>query len=125
MNSRYYTPDGSHPEDAISKAKTFINELQNVQEKYFSCLVDDLNLDKAGEDWLFDYIYNSDKNYDGFDAYLEEFGKQYEDLVIKDAISEPSETFLSTDFGEFSPMMHMSSCEADIETTFPPAYNHK
>ena len=37
--------------------------------------------------------------------------------------TDSGETFLSTDFGEFSPMMHMSSYEPDLESAFPPAYN--
>jgi len=123
MNKENYTPDGMHPEDAIYKVKTFINELQKVQEKYFNELVDDLNIDKIGEEWLFDYIYNGDDEYDGFDHYIEKSGKKYDDFIIKDILYNPLETFSSTDFGEFSPMMHMSSYDADIDTTFPTAFN--
>ena len=126
MNEKHYTPDGQHPEDAITKAKTFINELQKVQEDYFTKLVTDLNLTKEGEDWLFDYVYNStdEDKYDGFDHYLENFKKKYDDMVNKDIMyNNSAETFLSTDFGEFSPMIHMSSFEPDLETAFPPAYN--
>jgi hypothetical protein len=124
MNKEHYTPDGMHPEDAIYKAKTFINELQKVQEEYFNKLVVDLNLNKEGEDWLFDYVYNSDEEYDGFDHYLENYRKKYDDLILKDSMFNNSvDTFLPTDFGEFSPMLHMSSYEPDLETAFPPAYN--
>ena len=128
MNTTQYTTDGRHPEDAIYKAKEFINELQKVQEEYFTKLTKDLNLNKDGDDWLFDYIYNTsyDEGYDGFEHYLQQFNKKYEDLVLKDmrfVDPSPAETLLSTDLGEFSPMMHMSSYEPDLETTFPPAYN--
>ena len=126
MNEKYYTPDGHHPEDAIFKAKTFINELQNVQEEYFRNLANDLKLTKEGEDWLFDYVYNTteDEKYDGFEHYLEDFKKKYNDMVYPDVMyTNSAETLLSTDFGEFSPMMHMSSYEPDLETAFPPAYN--
>ena len=83
MNNIKYTPEGQHPEDAIFKAKTFINELQKVQEEYFTKLTNDLNLTKEGEDWLFDYIYNTadDCGYDGFDHYLADYKKKYEDIV--------------------------------------------
>ena len=126
MNEKYYTPKGQHPEDAIFKTKTFINELQKVQEEYFTNLVKDVNLTKEGEDWLFDYVYNStdEDKYDGFDHYLQDFKKEYDDMVSKDIMyTDSAETFLSTDFGEFSPMLDMSSYEPGVETIFPPAYN--
>jgi hypothetical protein len=126
MKTKNYTPDGQHPEDAIFKAKTFINELQKVQEEYFTKLATDLNLNRDGVDWLFDYVYNTtdDENYDGFDHYLEDHKKKYDDVVSQDMLyADSAETFLSTDFGEFSPMMQMSSYEPDLETAFPPAYN--
>jgi hypothetical protein len=125
MKTKNYTPDGQHPED-IFKANTFINELQKVQEDYFNKLVQNLNITKEGEDWLFDYVYNStdEDKYDGFDHYLEDFKKKYDDMIVKDIMyTDSGETFLSTDFGEFSPMMHMSSYEPDLESAFPPAYN--
>lgn len=114
-----------HPEDEIYKVKTFINELQKVQEEYFTKLVENLNLSKEGEDWLFDYLHNSDKNeFDDFQHYLNDFNKKYEDMIKKDEMYiDPAETFLSTDFAEFSPMLHMSSYEPDLETAFPSPYN--
>lgn len=116
-----------HPEDEIYKVKTFINELEKVQEDYFTKLVESLNLSKEGEDWLFDYIHNSTENkFDDFEHYLNGFNKKYEDMIKKDEIYiDPAETFLSTDFGEFSPMLHMSSYEADLETTFPDSFDYK
>ena len=82
----YYTFTGQHPDDAINKVKTFINELQVVQEKYYAQLINDLNLkDDSLDDWLFDYIYNEDPNIDFmFTEYLEDRGKKYEDFVKKD-----------------------------------------
>jgi hypothetical protein len=85
-NKQQYTPDGMHPEDAIYKVKTFVKELQNVQEKYIKKLVQDLNLNQDGEEWLFDYIYNSDEEVDDFSHYLELFKKKYEDLTLKNKI---------------------------------------
>lgn len=126
MKTEHYTKEGRHPEDVIHEVKTFINQLQKVQEDYFNELVKNLNLTKEGEDWLFDYVYNSsdEDKYDGFDHYLEDFKKKYDDMVTKDIMYTDSvETFLSTDFGEFSPMLDMSSYEPDLETAFPPAYN--
>ena len=114
-----------HPEDEIHKIKTFINELEKVQEEYFTKLVESLNLSKEGEDWLFDYIHNSSENeFDDFQHYLNGFNKKYEDMIKKDEMYiDAAETFLSTDFGEFSPMLHMRSYEPDLETAFPSPYN--
>jgi hypothetical protein len=101
-----------HPEDLIHKIKTFINELQEVQNVYFNTLVNDLKLNKDGDEFLFDYIYNCcDENFDDFEHYLQTFGKKYNDVSLNDQ-------------GE-NPALHMSSCEADIETNFPSAYNDR
>jgi hypothetical protein len=114
-----------HPEDQIHKAKTFINELEKVQEEHFARLIENLNLSKEGGDWLFDYIHNSSENeYDDFQHYLNGFNKKYEDMTKKnETYIDAAETFISTDFGEFSPMLHMSSYEPDLETAFPNPYN--
>jgi hypothetical protein len=122
-----YTFDNMHPEDAISKIKNFINELQTVQTTYFENLVSKLGINKEGEDWLFDYIFNTteEDKYDDFEHYLQDYKKTYSDFVQKhDTMYNSAETFLSTDFGEFSPMLHMSSYEADLETAFPSPYDN-
>jgi len=121
------TFNNMHPEDVIYKIKNFINELQTVQNTYFEKLVTDLGLNKEGEDWLFDYIYNTteEDKYEDFEHYLQDYKKTYENFVQKqDTMYNSPETFLSTDFGEFSPMIHMSSYEADLETTFPSPYDN-
>jgi|LauGreDrversion4_2_1035121.scaffolds.fasta_scaffold205176_1 hypothetical protein len=116
-----------HPEDEIYKVKTFINGLEKVQEEYFVRLVESLNLSKEGEDWLFDYIHNSSENeFDDFQHYLNGFNKKYEDMTKKDEMYiDSAETFLSTDFGEFSPMLHMSSYEPDLGIPLSTAFNEK
>jgi hypothetical protein len=80
MNQNY-TPDGLHPEDAIWKTKNFINELEKVQADYFSKLVHNLGLNKDGESWLFDYIYNSFGESEDFEDYLNDFKVKYIDLI--------------------------------------------
>jgi hypothetical protein len=71
-----------HPEDLIFEKKKFITELSNVQEIYLSILVEDLGLNKEGEEWLFDYVYNSSEDeYDDFGDYLEKHGQKYENFV--------------------------------------------
>ena len=79
MNKKHYTKSGQHPDDAINKAKTFINELRIVQEKQYAELFNDLNLkDNSLDDWLFDYIYNEDADIElMFTEYLESHGLSY------------------------------------------------
>jgi hypothetical protein len=79
MNKKHYTKSGQHPDDAINKVKTFINELQIVQEKYYAELFNDLNLkDNSLDDWLFDYIYNENADFGlMFTEYLESHGLSY------------------------------------------------
>ena len=86
MEPKYYTKTGQHPDDAINKVKTFINELQIVQEKYYAELINELNLkDDSLDEWLFDYVYNEDPAIDlMFTEYLEDVNKKYEDFVKKD-----------------------------------------
>lgn len=111
-----YTPDGMHPEDAIYKVKIFVNELQKIQNEYFDRLVTDLHLNKDGEDWLFDYIFNSDDEVDDFSHYLSNYKREYDDFVnSKDIMFNPLHTVGAAE--------HMSSYEADLETAFPCAYN--
>lgn len=86
MKPKYYTKTGQHPDDAINKVKTFINELQIVQEKYYAELINELNLkDDSLDEWLFDYVYNEDPAIDlMFTEYMEDKSKKYEDFVKKD-----------------------------------------
>jgi len=86
MKPKYYTKTGHHPDDVITKVKTFINELQAVQENYFNGLIDELNLkDESLHDWIFDYVYNEDSNIDlMFTEHLENLGKDYNDFVNED-----------------------------------------
>jgi len=58
MKKNHYTTDQKHPEDEISRVKTFITELQTVQEEYYEKLVKNLRIEGRGEEHLFDYIYN-------------------------------------------------------------------
>jgi hypothetical protein len=65
--------------EKINKVKTFINELQSVQESYFNSLVDELKISDELNDWLFDFIYNEDADVDvSFTEYIGKAGKTYE-----------------------------------------------
>lgn len=62
-------------EDKIYAARKFIQELQKVQEDYFTKISADLGFEPEGDmdDWLFDYIFNDTSN-NGFEEYLEAGG---------------------------------------------------
>jgi hypothetical protein len=62
-------------QDKIAAAKTFINELANVQDLYYHTLMVELKLDKTDriEDFLFDYVFNSG-NEETFVEYLGRHG---------------------------------------------------
>lgn len=86
MSNKTYTPKGKHPEDAIYEVKNFINKLQDVQEDYFQRLSKGLKLTEEGEEYLFDYIYNSNNEVDEIDDfahYLETLGKDYKNFIKK------------------------------------------
>jgi hypothetical protein len=86
MNNKTYTPKGKHPEDAIHEVKTFINKLQEVQEDYFKKLSKGLKLTEEGEEYLFDYIYNTNNEVDEIDDfahYLQTLGKSYRNFIKK------------------------------------------
>jgi hypothetical protein len=113
--------------NSIQKTKTFINELQKLQEKCFDELTLDLKLTSEGGDWLFDFIYNTSDEDDysnNFFHYLETYKKKFEDITFYDTMYNNSvEIFRPTDFGEFSPTLHMSSCEATLGTAFASSYD--
>jgi hypothetical protein len=60
-------------QDKIAAAKTFINELANVQDLYYHTLMVELGLDKTDriEDFLFDYVFNSGKE----ETFIEYLGR--------------------------------------------------
>ncbi len=102
-----------HPEDMIHEAKTFINELARVQEQYFVNLVNKLKITKTGEEFLFDYIYNSvDDKLDDFGHFLEQYNKTFNDMLDTNA------THCNTLQSSLLFSDHMSSMEPELETTF-------
>lgn len=67
-----------HPEDEIFRVKTFVGELEKVQNQYFETLCGDLKIEsERGRELLFDYVYNSE-HLDGFEDYLAQLGYTYE-----------------------------------------------
>ena len=110
-----------HPEDEIYHVKTFINELQLVQETYFNKLAAQLNMTKKGEEFLFDYVYNECENLKDFSEYLKSFDINFDDLVDH----KTEEIYGPIDFGDGSLMMHMNLHEPELDTAFPNAFDDK
>jgi hypothetical protein len=77
-----------HPEDEIFRVKTFINELQKVQDKYFQDLVSELHLTSEGEEFLFDYIFNETEDCDGFDGYINTLTDRYYNSFVEKKVSK-------------------------------------
>ena len=64
----------------ISKNKIFFDGLKQVQDLYFETLCERLKLNDLGEDWLFEYIYNFEKQDVSFDEFLLEKNVNQEDI---------------------------------------------
>lgn len=65
-------------EDRIYAVKTFISELSKVQDLYFQNLVKEMDITPTGEEYLFDYIFNSTEEED-FEHYLDGFTENRKD----------------------------------------------
>jgi hypothetical protein len=74
-----------HIEDEIYRIKNFINELSHVQTTYFEKLIKDYNFNEKGNDWLFDYIFNSadDEEMMDFEEYVVFHNMKMEELFNK------------------------------------------
>ena len=71
-----------HIEDEIFRIKNFLSELTKVQTAYFEKLAKDYNFNEKGNDWLFDYIFNSGEDGEKmeFQEYLEQFDVDFKSL---------------------------------------------
>jgi len=81
ITKKHYTKEGRHREDVIYQERQFIREINQIVNAKFDKLANDLRLDEAGKDWLFDYIYNCDNESVSFDEYLAEAGLEYTDFT--------------------------------------------
>jgi hypothetical protein len=70
-------------DNKIYTTRTALRDLSQKQEEIFEVLVKDLRLNLKGEQWMFDYIYNSeeDEKYIPFDEYLSFYKIDYSDLI--------------------------------------------
>lgn len=79
ITDRHYTPQGEHPEDRIHRDREYIHRLQRHIDEVYGALERDLGV-KEDSNWLFDFIYNEDRDL-GFEDYLSEYKTLYKDIV--------------------------------------------
>ena len=70
-------------DDSIYVTRTALRDLSQKQNEIFEALSEKLQLNEEGEQWMFDYIYNSEEEekYIPFEEYLSFYKINYSDLV--------------------------------------------
>ena len=70
-------------DNLIYVSRRHIRDLSQQQDKIFETLTKHLQLNSEGEQWMFDYIYNSEEEekYITFEEYLSFYDKSLKDLV--------------------------------------------
>ena len=77
----YTTQKNEHPEDRIFRDKEYINRLQNHIDEVYKQLSLDLRLNDEGREFLFDYLYNEDREIE-FEEYLNNLGYRYDEIAF-------------------------------------------
>ena len=80
ITKKHYTQFNEHPEDRIYRDREYIQRLQRHIDSVYELLANDLRLNQKGQDWLFDYVYNSDDTNIEFEEYLAKYNVKYEDI---------------------------------------------
>jgi hypothetical protein len=72
-------------DDKIYVHRIALRDLSQKQEEIFETLAKELCLNREGEQWMFDYIYNSEEEekHIPFDEYLSFYKVNYSDLIEK------------------------------------------
>ena len=65
----------------MEKTKYLIQELSNIQDLYFSTLVDEVGVFEEEEDWVFDYVFNKNDDYKTFEDFLARYGKTIDEII--------------------------------------------
>ena len=70
-------------DDSIYMTRMALRDLSQKQNEIFEALSEKLQLNEKGEQWMFDYIYNSEEEekYITFEEYLSFYKINYSDLV--------------------------------------------
>lgn len=80
ITEKHYTSFGEHPEDRIFRDREYIQRIHRYVDSVYDLLANDLRLNEEGQEFLFDYVYNSEDNIE-FEEYLERLNVKYCDLV--------------------------------------------
>lgn len=80
ISEKHYTPCGFHPEDRIFKDKEYAQRLRAHIDNVFNSLVKDLKLNTTGENWLFDFFFNEERELE-FEEYLIQNRIEYKSLI--------------------------------------------
>lgn len=78
----YTTRRNEHPEDRIFRDKEYINRLQKHIDEVYEKLSLDLRLNDEGKNFLFDYLYNEDRDIE-FEDFLNNLGYRYDEIAFK------------------------------------------
>jgi hypothetical protein len=81
ITEKHYSRLNEHPQDRIFKDKEYIKRLHKHMDDIYNELCRDLRLNEEGKDFLFDYIYNEDKEIE-FEEYLYDLGVRYDEICL-------------------------------------------
>jgi hypothetical protein len=81
INTNHYSRLNEHPEDRIFRDKEYIKRLYKHLDDVYNETCRDLRLNDEGKDFLFDYIYNEDKEIE-FEEYLYDLGVRYDEICL-------------------------------------------
>lgn len=76
---KHYTKNGEHPEDRIFRDREYIKRLQEHINDIFGALSKDLRLNEMGQEYLFDYVYNDDRDIE-FEEYINNASFEYDEF---------------------------------------------
>lgn len=82
ITEEHYTTQNDHPEDRIFRDKEYINRLQKHIDEVYEKLSLDLRLNDEGKNFLFDYLYNEDRDIE-FEDFLNNLGYRYDEIAFK------------------------------------------
>jgi hypothetical protein len=80
ITNKHYTVNNEHPEDRIYRDREYIQRLQRHIDSVFELLAYDLQINEKGKEWLFDFVYNEDKDM-LFEEYIAKCNVKYDGLV--------------------------------------------
>lgn len=82
ITEQHYTRQNEHPEDRIFKDREYIKRLQKHIDEVYEELARDLRVNMDGKDYLFDYVFNEDKDIE-FEEYINKLGHRYDELFFR------------------------------------------